>query len=199
MRGVPDVLILVGSESDKPRIEPAFEVLSKAGVSYEFHVSSAHRQPDQTAKLVSGAKGQGFKVIMGGVEIPHPKGLEGHSDADAVAHALTDAILGAAGLGDIGRLFPDTDPRWKHADSIQLLNQAYLKTLEAGHEFVQADITVICERPKLAPHIEAMQERLAGALLVPPSTVSVKAKTNEGMGWIGRGEGVAVLAVAVLT
>ncbi len=139
------------------------------------------------------------KLILGGVEIPHTKGLEGHSDADAVAHALTDAILGAAGLGDIGRLFPNTDPRWKNADSIRLLNQAYLKTLEAGHEFVQADITVICERPQLAPHIEAMQERLAGALLVPPSTVSVKAKTNEGMGWIGRGEGVAVMAVAVLT
>src|SRR2546426_3578642 len=142
------------------------------------------------------ADGGGRKLILGGVEIPHHTGLEGHSDADAVAHALTDAILGAAALGDIGRLFPDTDPRWKHADSIQLLNQAYLKTLEAGHEFVQADITVICERPKLAPHIEAMQERLAGALLGPPSTVSVKAKTNEGMGWIGRGEGAAGMAGA---
>jgi 2-C-methyl-D-erythritol 2,4-cyclodiphosphate synthase len=155
----------------------------RVGIGYDSH-------------RFAGKKGR--KLILGGVLIPSSKGLEGHSDADAVAHALTDAILGAAGLGDIGRLFPDSDPHWKNADSIGLLNQAYLKTLEAGHEFVQADITVICERPQLAPHIEAMQERLAGALLVPPSTVSVKAKTNEGMGWIGRGEGIAVIAVALL-
>jgi 2-C-methyl-D-erythritol 2,4-cyclodiphosphate synthase len=142
------------------------------------------------------AAGDARKLILGGVTIAHPQGLVGHSDADAVAHALTDAILGAAGLGDIGRMFPATDPRWKNADSIALLNQAYLKVLEAGYEFVQADITVVCERPRLAPHVEAMQERLAGALITPPSAISVKAKTNEGMGWIGRGEGVAAIAVA---
>ena len=140
----------------------------------------------------------GPKLILGGVEIPHPQGLAGHSDADAIAHALTDALLGAAGLGDIGRHFPDTDPRWKNADSLHLLAQAYRKVRDAGHEFVQADVTVICERPKLGPHIAAMRERLAGALVVTPSAVSVKAKTNEGMGWIGRGEGVAVIAVATL-
>ena len=140
----------------------------------------------------------GRKLILGGVEIPHPQGLAGHSDADAVAHAFTDALLGAAGLGDMGRMFPDTDARWKNADSLHLLNQAYLTILENGFQFVQADITVIAERPKLAPYIERMQERLANAIIAPASTVSIKAKTNEGMGFIGRGEGIAVLAVAVL-
>ena len=140
----------------------------------------------------------GRKLILGGVEIPHPQGLAGHSDADAVAHALTDALLGAAGLGDIGRLFPNTDPRWKNADSLQLLNQAFLKVVEAGHQFVHADITIIAERPKLGPHVDRMEEKLAEALLSTPAHVSVKAKTNEGMGWIGKGEGIAVIAVAVL-
>ena len=140
----------------------------------------------------------GRKLILGGVEIPHPQGLAGHSDADAVAHALTDALLGAAGLGDIGRLFPNTDPRWKDADSLQLLNQAFLKVVEAGHQFVHADITIIAERPKLGPHVDRMEEKLAEALLSAPAHVSVKAKTNDGMGWIGKGEGIAVIAVAVL-
>ena len=140
----------------------------------------------------------GRKLILGGVEIPHRQGLAGHSDADAVAHALTDALLGAAGLGDIGRLFPNTDPRWKNADSLQLLNQAFLKVVEAGHQFVHADITIIAERPKLGPHVDRMEEKLAEALLSAPAHVSVKAKTNDGMGWIGKGEGIAVIAVAVL-
>lgn len=141
----------------------------------------------------------GRKLILGGVEIPHSKGLAGHSDADAVAHALTDAILGAAGLGDIGRMFPNDGPQWKDASSLDLLNKAFLKVVEAGFQFVHADVTVILERPKLAPHIDRMKERLAEALLTGPSHVSLKAKTNEGMGWIGRGEGVAVMAVATLT
>ena len=140
----------------------------------------------------------GRTLILGGVEIPHRQGLAGHSDADAVAHALTDALLGAAGLGDIGRLFPNTDPRWKNADSLQLLNQAFLKVVEAGHQFVHADITIIAERPKLGPHVDRMEEKLAEALLSAPAHVSVKAKTNDGMGWIGKGEGIAVIAVAVL-
>ncbi len=140
----------------------------------------------------------GRKLILGGVEIPHPQGLAGHSDADAVAHALTDALLGAAGLGDIGRMFPSTDPRWKNADSLQLLNQAFLKVVEAGHQFVHADITIIAEHPKLGPHVDQMEEKLAEALLSAPAHVSVKAKTNDGMGWIGKGEGIAVIAVAVL-
>jgi 2-C-methyl-D-erythritol 2,4-cyclodiphosphate synthase len=140
----------------------------------------------------------GRKLILGGVEIPHPQGLAGHSDADAVTHALIDALLGAAGLGDIGRMFADTDPRWKDADSLHLLNQAYLAIVDAGFQFVQADITVIAERPKLATYVERMQEKLANALIAPASAVSVKAKTNEGMGFIGRGEGIAVIAVATL-
>jgi len=143
-------------------------------------------------------KGKARKLVLGGVEIPHDRGLVGHSDADAVAHAVTDAILGAAGLGDIGRMFPNDDPQWKDASSIDLLNKAFLKVVEAGFQFVHADVTVIMEKPKLAPHIETMQERLAEALLTGPTHVSVKAKTNEGMGWIGRGEGIAVMAVATL-
>src|ERR1041385_1572873 len=139
------------------------------------------------------------KLILGGVTIPHLQGLAGHSDADAVTHALTDAILGAAGLGDIGTMFPPTDPQWRDANSIELLKQAYLRAVEAGRNFVSADITVILERPKLGPYVDAMREKLAAALVAGPSTISVKAKTNEGMGGVGRGgEGVAVIAVAVL-
>ncbi len=141
---------------------------------------------------------EGRKLILGGVEIPHPQGLLGHSDADAVAHALTDAILGAAGLGDIGKMFPATDSRWRNANSIDLLRRAYLKVVEAGLNFVSADVTVIAEQPKLGPYIDAMREKLADALVAGFSTLSVKAKTNEGMGWIGRGEGIAAIAVAML-
>jgi 2-C-methyl-D-erythritol 2,4-cyclodiphosphate synthase len=141
---------------------------------------------------------KGRTLVLGGIQVPHDRGLAGHSDADAVAHALTDAILGAAGLGDIGRMFPDSDPQWKDASSIALLNKAFLKVVEAGFQFVHADVTVILETPKLAPHLDAMEEKLAEALLTAPAHVSVKAKTNEGMGWIGRGEGIAVLAVATL-
>lgn len=137
-------------------------------------------------------------LILGGVRIPFERGLAGHSDADAVAHALTDALLGAAGAGDIGRLFPDTDPRWKDADSIQLLAAACEHLRSVGFRPVQADVTVVLERPKLAPHVAAMAERLAGALGVAPTLVSVKAKTNEGMGFIGRGEGIAAIAVAMV-
>ena len=141
---------------------------------------------------------KGRKLVLGGIEIPHSKGLAGHSDADAVAHALTDAILGAAGLGDIGRMFPNTDPQWKGADSIALLNKAFLKVVEAGFQFVHADVTVIAEAPKLGAHMDAMEAKLAEALLTGPAHISVKAKTNEGMGWIGKGEGIAVIAVATL-
>jgi 2-C-methyl-D-erythritol 2,4-cyclodiphosphate synthase len=153
----------------------------RVGIGYDSHPFAAGR-----------------KLILGGIEIPHAQGLAGHSDADAVAHALTDAILGAAGLGDIGRMFPDDDPQWKGANSIDLLNRAFLKVLEAGFQFVHADVTVIVEKPKLAPHLDAMEEKLAEALLAGSAHVSVKAKTNEGMGWIGRGEGIAVMAVATL-
>jgi 2-C-methyl-D-erythritol 2,4-cyclodiphosphate synthase len=140
----------------------------------------------------------GRTLRLGGVEIPHAQGLAGHSDADAVAHALTDALLGAAGLGDIGRLFPPTDPRWRDADSIELLRTAYRCVTEAGLTFVSGDITVIADAPVLGPYLDAMRARLAAALAAAPTAVSVKAKTNEGMGWIGRGEGLAAIAVAVL-
>ena len=141
---------------------------------------------------------EGRKLILGGVEIPHSQGLLGHTDADAVAHALTDAILGAAGLGDIGKMFPPTDPRWRDANSIDLLRRAYLRVVESGLNFLSADITVIAEEPRLGPYVDLMRERLADAVVAGFSTVSVKAKTNEGMGWIGRGEGIAAIAVAVL-
>ena len=142
---------------------------------------------------------KGRKLILGGVEIPNAKGLAGHSDADAVTHAVTDAILGAAGLGDIGRMFPNDDPQWKNASSIDLLKKAFLKVQQAGFRFVHADVTVILEQPKLAPHLPAMVECLAQTLRADSAHISVKAKTNEGMGWIGRGEGIAVMAVATLT
>lgn len=141
---------------------------------------------------------EGRPLILGGVTIPHTHGLIGHSDADAVSHALTDAILGAAAAGDIGCHFPDSDPRWKGADSLALLRAAHAIVLAKGWRFVQGDVTVICERPKLGAHFPAMAERLAQTLDVSPEALGLKAKTNEGMGWIGRGEGVAVLAVATL-
>ena len=141
---------------------------------------------------------EGRRLILGGVEIPHHRGLAGHSDADVVAHALTDAVLGAAGMGDIGEMFPPDEPQWQNADSLYLLNKAYLQIVEMGLSFVQADISIIAEEPRLQPFVDQMQEKLAGALIAPPSTVSVKSKTNDGMGFIGRGEGIAVLAVAVL-
>ncbi len=141
---------------------------------------------------------EGGPLLLGGCRISHTHGLAGHSDADAVAHALTDAILGAAAAGDIGSHFPDSDPRWKGADSLALLRAAAALVAERGYRVAQGDVTVILERPRLGPHIPAMQAALAETLGLPPGAISVKAKTNEGMGFIGRGEGVAVLAVATV-
>jgi 2-C-methyl-D-erythritol 2,4-cyclodiphosphate synthase len=135
---------------------------------------------------------------LAGVVIPHETGLTGHSDGDAVAHAVTDALLGAAALGDIGQMFPDTDPAWRGADSMRLLADARERVVQAGFALVNVDATVILERPKLAPHVPAMRERLAAALGLPVSAVSVKATTNEGMDAVGRGEGIQVLAVAAV-
>jgi 2-C-methyl-D-erythritol 2,4-cyclodiphosphate synthase len=140
----------------------------------------------------------GRPLILGGVRIPHDRGLAGHSDADAVAHALTDAILGAAGLGDIGAHFPPGDPRWKDADSIGLLRLAHAAAVAAGWRLHQADVTVIAEAPRVGPHARAMAVRLAEATGADPARIGIKGKSNEGMGWIGRGEGIAVLAVATL-
>jgi 2-C-methyl-D-erythritol 2,4-cyclodiphosphate synthase len=140
----------------------------------------------------------GRPLVLGGVTIPHARGLAGHSDADVVAHALTDAVLGAAGLGDLGHMFPSHDPQWRDANSLELLRRAYLAVVEAGYDFVSADVTIIAEEPRLAPHVDAMREKLAAPLIVGFSRISVKAKSNDGMGWLGRGEGVAAIAVALL-
>ena len=141
---------------------------------------------------------EGRSLVLGGLRIPFERGLDGHSDADAVAHALTDALLGAAGAGDIGRLFPDTAPEWKDADSIVLLRQAC--ELIRGRGFVpwQADITIIAERPRLSGYFAAMAARLSDATGIVVANLGLKAKTNEGLGWIGRGEGIAVMAVATV-
>lgn len=142
--------------------------------------------------------GVGGPMILGGVEIPGEMKLVGHSDADAVCHALTDAILGAAGAGDIGELFPDTDPSNKGRNSIEMLRVACQASEQRGWRVAQVDVTVIVERPKLLPFRDAIRSSLATALGVPAESVSVKAKTNEGMGWVGRGEGLACMAVATL-
>ena len=136
--------------------------------------------------------------MIGGVTIPFDKGLLGHSDADVVCHAVTDAILGAAGAGDIGRQFPDTDAAWKDADSIELLRHAVSLVQGAGFRIVNVDAVVVAERPKLAPYVDAIRDRLAEVLDVPRGAVSVKGKTNEGMGEAGRGEGLFVHAIATI-
>jgi 2-C-methyl-D-erythritol 2,4-cyclodiphosphate synthase len=141
---------------------------------------------------------EGRPLVLGGVTIPHPVGLAGHSDADPVAHALIDAMLGAAAAGDIGRLFPDTDSRWKDADSMVLLRTANELIGAQGYALLQADLTIIAEQPRLAPHLDAMANALTGLLSLPAGSISLKAKTNELMGFVGRGEGIAVLAVATL-
>lgn len=137
-------------------------------------------------------------LVLGGVTIPDHPGLSGHSDGDAVAHAVIDAILGAAAAGDVGTHFPSGDPRWEDADSIGLLERAVEVLAERGRRVLNVDVTVVCERPRIGPHAGAMRDRLAAALRVAPEAVSVKGKTNEGMGWIGRGEGLAVHAVALI-
>lgn len=155
--------------------------MTRVGIGYDSH------------RFISGRP-----LILGGQQIPHPKGLHGHSDADAVAHAVTDAILGAAAAGDIGTHFPDTDPAWKDADSMDLLARARGIVEGRGWRVAQADITIITEAPKLAAFLPAIASALAGRLGVQPADIGVKAKTNEGMGFIGRGEGLAVIAVATL-
>lgn len=140
----------------------------------------------------------GRPLILGGVTIDHPQGLDGHSDADAVAHAVTDALLGATGLGDIGMHFPPTDEQWRNADSIKLLSRAGQLAAEHNYQVVNIDVTIVCEAPRIGPHVASMCERIAAALGIAPRLVSVKGKTNEGMGWIGRGEGIAAMAVVLV-
>ena len=143
---------------------------------------------------------EGRRLVLGGVELPAAgRGLTGHSDADALTHAVIDALLGAAGLGDIGLHFPDDDERWRDADSIALLAEVCGSLGDDGWAVVHVDSTIICEAPKLAPHRDAMRMRLAEAIGIAPLAVNVKFTTNEGMGFLGRGEGVAALATATVS
>lgn len=141
---------------------------------------------------------EGRALILGGVQIPFAKGLLGHSDADVLAHAAADALLGAAALGDIGVLFPDTDPAFAGADSLKLLREVCARVRAAGFELSNLDATILCQRPKLRPYIPAMRENLAAACGVSVSQVSVKATTEEGLGFTGAGEGIAAHAVCLL-
>lgn len=152
-----------------------------SGIGYDSH------------RLVAGRK-----LVLGGVEIPGEVGLDGHSDADVLTHAVIDALLGAAGLGDIGEHFPDSDERHRDADSLELLASVLPLVFAQGLELVNVDATVVMERPKLSPHREAIRESLAAALGLAIQRVNVKASTGEGIGFVGRGEGVAALAIASL-
>lgn len=160
---------------------PSQPVTQRVGIGYDSHRFAA-----------------GHGVILGGVLIPAPVRCTGHSDADAVCHALTDAILGGSGVGDIGEMFPDNAAENEGRDSIEMLRLAVARVRAAGWAPAQCDITVIAESPKIGPHRPAIRERLAAAIGVSVDEVMVKGKTNEGMGWIGRGEGIACIAVCTL-
>jgi 2-C-methyl-D-erythritol 4-phosphate cytidylyltransferase/2-C-methyl-D-erythritol 2,4-cyclodiphosphate synthase len=182
----PDDLVhargwLVGSAADRADRERGAQHV-RMGIGYDSH------------RLIAGRP-----FVLGGVRIPHSSGPIGHSDGDALCHAITDAILGAASLGDIGRHFPDDDPSWKDADSVELLRRVVGLVRDRGLSVVQVDAVVIAERPKLAPHVEAIRVRLAEVLDVGADRVGVKGKTNEGMGETGRGEAIVVHAIALLT
>ncbi len=141
---------------------------------------------------------EGCKLILGGVEIPFEKGLLGHSDADSLTHAICDALLGAAALGDIGTHFSDQDPQWKGADSLQLLSRVSQLLREAGWRIVNIDTTIMAEGPKMMPHLPAMKLKLAAALHLDVSCLNLKAKTNEGLDAVGRGEAIAAQAIALI-
>lgn len=153
----------------------------RVGIGYDVH------------RLVAGRK-----LILGGVEIPHLKGLEGHSDADALMHAICDAILGAIGEGDIGSFFPNTDPRWRDAASSVFLEEAVRQVTRRQGRIVNIDASIIAEQPRLLPHIPEMKKKLAGALQIALKNIGVKATTNEGLGFTGREEGIAAMAVAAV-
>ena len=155
--------------------------MSRVGIGYDVH------------KLVTDRK-----LILGGVDIPHEKGLLGHSDADVLLHAISDALLGAAALGDIGKHFPDTDPAFKNADSRDLLRNVYEKILERGLWIVNADMTIVAQAPKMAPHIDSMVENIAADLQTVTGNINVKATTTERLGFTGRKEGIAAFATVLL-
>lgn len=141
---------------------------------------------------------EGRKLIIGGVEIPYEKGLLGHSDADVLLHAITDAILGALSMKDIGTHFPDNDPKYKNADSAVLLNEVWQKAKEQGYKLINMDCTIIAQKPKMAPFIDAIRKRISGILEADEGQINVKATTTEGLGFTGRGEGIAALAVVLI-
>ena len=141
---------------------------------------------------------EGRPLILGGVHIPYEKGLLGHSDADVLLHAVSDALLGAAGLGDIGKHFPDTDPQYKGADSLKLLGVVVSRVTEKGYRVSNIDVTMIAQKPKLRPHIEAMEQNIAAAVGIPADRVNVKATTEEQLGFTGTGEGMRCHAVCLL-
>jgi 2-C-methyl-D-erythritol 4-phosphate cytidylyltransferase/2-C-methyl-D-erythritol 2,4-cyclodiphosphate synthase len=170
------------ARSASARRATADRTMIRIGNGYDLH------------KLVTGRP-----LILAGVKIPFERGLLGHSDADIVCHAVTDAILGAAGIGDIGRLFPDTDPKWKDADSIALLRGAAARLHDAGYRVSNVDVTVIAQQPKLLPYLDQMRANLAAALGIEPGAVSVKGKTNEGVDSMGHGESMACHAVALIS
>src|SRR3954447_4696568 len=153
----------------------------RVGIGYDTHRTSAVRT-----------------LVLGGVELPGVPGLHGFSDSDVLAHAVIDAVLGAAALGDIGRHFPDTDPRYEGADSIELLREAVSRVGAEGWSVLNIDATVICEEPRIGPHAADMAARLGDALGVEADRVNVKGTTNEGMGFLGRGEGIAAIAIAMI-
>lgn len=165
----------------RARVNTAGQSTVRIGTGYDLH------------RLV-----EGRPLVLAGVRVPFERGLQGHSDADIVCHAVTDALLGAAAAGDIGQLFPDTDPQWKDADSLRLLREAVTVVTNSGHAIVNVDVTVVAERPKLRPYVENMRANLAEVLGIPREAVSIKGKTNEGIGEIGRGEAMACHAVALL-
>ena len=149
------------------------------GIGYDSHVFGAKRP-----------------LVLGGVEVEHDSGLKGHSDGDAVSHAIIDALLGAVAMGDIGRLFPNSDSKWKDADSLEMLAEVKHRLMAASYTIVNVDVTVVAEKPRLAPYVDRMCENLSRTLGLPPRAVSIKAKTNEKMDSVGRGKGIQVFAIA---
>jgi 2-C-methyl-D-erythritol 4-phosphate cytidylyltransferase / 2-C-methyl-D-erythritol 2,4-cyclodiphosphate synthase len=177
-----NVKITTAADLERARARALPAAIARIGTGYDLHC------------LV-----EGRSLIIGGVEIPFERGALGHSDADVACHAATDAVLGAACLGDIGGHFPDTDPRWKGVSSIELLRQAVALIRKEGYEVANVDVTIILERPKIAPYLPRIRDGLAGALEIAVDCVSVKGKTNEGVDAVGRGEAIAAHAVALLT
>jgi 2-C-methyl-D-erythritol 4-phosphate cytidylyltransferase/2-C-methyl-D-erythritol 2,4-cyclodiphosphate synthase len=179
-----NVKITTAADLDRARgrVHAASSAAGRVGVGYDLH------------RLV-----EGRPLVLGGVTVPSPRGADGHSDADVICHAVTDAILGAARAGDIGQHFPDTDPRWQGASSVALLEHCVALVRGRGLAIENVDVVVILERPKVGPHREAIETSLADALGIDASRVSVKAKTNEGVDAVGRGEAIAAHAVALLT